>query len=108
MYVPMQQKGHMLEGGKKVPVHNLHTFTRADAMSNLILDSEFRYGALGSAYKSYFYAVVSFILMVLTYSLSPYLAAAFAYLAGMYWSQRLVAPPWNLTWYKGKALYYTK
>lgn len=107
LYLPAAQKGTMIEGGKKVPIHHLHTMTRSEAMSNLILDSEYRYGALGTAYKSYFYAIVCFALTVLTYNFNLYVAAAFAYLAGTYWSQRLCAPPWNLTWYKGKALYHT-
>lgn len=107
MYVPMAQKGYMLEGGKKVPVHNLHVKTRSQFLSDLV-DSDFRTGGLGTAYKAYFWAVICFGLTVLTYGISVYLAAVFAYLTGMYWSQRLVAPPWNITWFKGKALYHTK
>ncbi|MBI5036752.1 hypothetical protein HZC09_05405 [Candidatus Micrarchaeota archaeon] len=106
MYVPYEQKGYMLEDGKKVPVHHLHVESRAELMSDL-LSSDHRYGSLGTAYKSYFYAVVCFILTVLTYNINLYVAAAFAYLTGLYWSQRLCAPPWNITWYKGKALYHT-
>lgn len=107
MYVPMAQKGYMLEGGKKVPVHNLHVKSRSQFLSDLV-DSNFRTGGLGTAYKAYFWAVICFALTVLTYGISVYLAAVFAYLTGMYWSQRLVQPPWNITWFKGKALYYAK
>ena len=101
MYVPMAQKGHMLEGGKKVPVHNLHVYSRSQFLSNL-MDSGFRTGNLGASYKAYFWAVVCFVLTVLTYNVNLYLAAAFAFMAGTYWSQRLIQPPWNITWFKGK------
>ncbi|MBI2445952.1 hypothetical protein HYV43_06190 [Candidatus Micrarchaeota archaeon] len=107
MYVPMKQVGHMMEGGKKVPVHNLHVHTRAQFLSGLV-DSGFRTGALGTAYRSYFYAIVFFVLTVLTYNVSLYVAAVFAYMAGLHWSRRLIEPPWSVTWFKGKALYHTK
>jgi len=107
MYVPMKQKGYMMEGGKKVPVHNLHVHTRAQFLSSLV-DSGFRTGALGTAYKSYFYAVVYFVLTVLSYNFNLYVAAVFAYMAGLHWSRRLIEPPWSITWFKGKALYHAK
>lgn len=107
MYVPMKQKGHMLEGGKKVPVHNLHVHTRAQFLSGLV-DSGFRTGALGTAYRSYFYAIVFFVLTVIAYNINLYLAAVFAFMAGLHWSRRLIEPPWSVTWFKGKALYHTK
>ncbi len=107
MYVPMQQKDHMIEGGKKVPVHNLHVNTRAKFMSDLV-NSDFRGGGLGIAYRAYFWAIIAFVATILTYSISIYIAAVFAYATGWLWSRRLVEPPWNITWFKGKALYYTK
>ncbi|MBI5226596.1 hypothetical protein HY994_05180 [Candidatus Micrarchaeota archaeon] len=107
MYVPMQQKGHMLENGKKVPVHNLHVHTRAQFLSGLIA-SGFRTGGLGTAYKSYFWAVVCFVLTVLSYGFNLYVAAVFAFMTGLFWSRRLIEPPWSITWFKGKALYYSK
>jgi len=96
-----------MEGGKKVPVHNLHVHTRAQFLSSLV-DSGFRTGALGTAYKSYFYAVVYFVLTVLSYNFNLYVAAVFAYMAGLHWSRRLIEPPWSITWFKGKALYHAK
>ncbi len=107
LFVPMDQAGDMLEGGKKVPVHTAHTYTRGDKMEELVVDPG-RTGGLASGYIGYFYAIVSFILVVLTYNVSLYLAAVFAYAFGYYWSQRMLAPFWNITWFKGKMLYYTK
>ena len=107
MYVPMAQKGYMMEGGKKVPVHNLHVKTRAQFLSELI-SSGFRTGGLGTAYKSYFWAVICFVLTVLSYGFNLYVAAVFAFMTGLFWSRRLIEPPWSITWFKGKALYYSK
>ncbi|MBI4360939.1 hypothetical protein HY572_04180 [Candidatus Micrarchaeota archaeon] len=107
MYVPIGQRGgNMKEGGKEVPVHTMHVKTRSKFLSEL-LDSSFR-GGLGTAYRFYFWAVVAFILMVFFYNINLYVSAAFAFLTGLFWSQRLIEPPWNVTWFKGKALYYAK
>lgn len=107
MYVPIGQRGgDMKEGGKDVPVHTMHVQTRSKFLSDL-LDSSFR-GGLGTAYRFYFWAVVAFVLMVFFYNINLYVSAAFAFLTGLFWSQRLIEPPWSVTWFKGKALYYAK
>ncbi len=106
MYVPIASQGYMLEGGKKVPPHTMHVKTRSAFLADL-LDSSWR-GNLGTAYRFYFWAIVMFVGMVFFYNINLYVSAIFAFFAGLFWSQRLVQPPWNITWFKGKALYYVK
>lgn len=108
MYFPMSQTGEMVKGGKKVPVHVATVMTRGDFVSGVISDTERAGSGLGSAYRGYFYAMVFFVLTAVTMYYSLYLAAVFAFATGHYWSSRVIAPAWNITWFKGKALYHTK
>ena len=108
MYLPMTQQGYIDKlDGKKHPIHVAKVTTRSDFVVGNIADDG-RSGGLGSAYKGYFYAVISFVLTALSMGVSLYLAAVFAYATGYFWSQRMIGPAWNVTWYKGKDLYHTK
>lgn len=108
MYLPMAQTNEMVKDGKKVPVHVATVTTRGDFVRGQITDTARAGSSLGSAYYGYFYAIVFFILTALTMGINLYLAAVFAFATGHYWSSRVIAPAWNITWYKGKALYHTK
>jgi hypothetical protein len=46
---------------------------------------------VGDAYKSYFYAAVFFILTAATYFINIYIALVFAFITGVYWSERVIA-----------------
>ncbi len=46
---------------------------------------------ISDAYKSYFYAVIFFILTIAAYFINIYIALVLAFITGTYWSERVVA-----------------
>ncbi len=55
-------------------------------------------------YSSYFWAGFSFVAMILTYLVHPYISAVFAYLWGHFWSEYMIGNAWGVAWFKGKSL----
>jgi hypothetical protein len=70
--------------------------------SQVIADSDSYTGI----YSSYFWAAFSFVMMIITYFVHPYIAAVFAYLYGHFWSEYLLGNAWGIAWLKGKSLVY--
>lgn len=100
MFVPMDiQQG---TGHDDKPVHVLDITTRGE-----VLNTQFEiYGK--SIYRNYFLTLLCIILTVASAAVSIYVAAVFAYLAGHFHSERLVANAWEIEWWKGKSVVYTK
>lgn len=104
MFVPMQSKGEFVDG---TPVNTLMVKTRGEVCSEWF-DGDLKAGALGSCYTAYLYAILAFAGVVIFYGINIYVAAVFAYLAGICWSKLLTSYAWNAVWFKGKSLISTK
>jgi hypothetical protein len=100
MFVPMDvQKG---EGHDGKPVHVMDITTRGKVLND-------QFAVFGkSIYRNYFLTLLCIVLTVASAAFSVYVAAVFAYLAGHFHSERLVANAWEIEWWKGKSVVYTK
>jgi len=105
VFVPMASIGTM-HPGKDQPVHTMEVTTRGEVLKEWF-SSPMRDGTYAAIYRAYFWAIVCFVLTIITMQLSVYVAAVFAFLTGYFWSERLLNDAWSLEWYKGKALYHT-
>lgn len=119
IFVPMgYPKGQetMKCGGGEKPVHVADVMTRGQALEGWLKEDgsgwpgglDLRGAGVGAVYKAYFFTGVCAAATVVTLGWNIYVAAAFAYLTGHYWSNRLLNDAWNLAWYKGKSLIFTK
>jgi|GEM_PF-2853932 hypothetical protein len=81
------KKGKLMSDGKKLRLADI--VERRDFL-NEQFTSDFKSATIGEAYKSYFYAVVFFILTVAAYFINIYIALVFAFITGVYWSERVI------------------
>ncbi len=100
MFIPMDvQKG---EGHDDKPVHVMDITTRGH-----VLGGQFK-SYSEQIYRNYLLCLASIVLCVASAFVNIYVAAVFAYLAGHFHSERLVANAWEIEWWKGKSVVYTK
>ncbi len=108
-FVPMG-RGHGSEimncGDKRVPVHTTDVIRRGDLLWEN-LDSSMRSGNFAAIYKAYLLAVFFFVATLVTAFFNAYVAGVCAFLAGYFWSERLLNSAWGIAWYKGKSMVYT-
>ncbi len=104
IYLPTSAKD--IQGDGK-PVNSVKLLTRAALMDD-VLNEDYKNGSVGAIYRAYFMAWVCVGLTILGLSISPYLSAVFAYLAGYYWSEKDLSVGWSIQWWKGKTLTYTQ
>ncbi|MFQ5406072.1 MAG: hypothetical protein ACE5DI_02870 [Candidatus Micrarchaeia archaeon] len=103
MFVPMDvQKG---EGHDKKPVHVLDISSRRD----ILIGNENWTGSVSKdIYRNYVLMVACIALTLTTVLFNIWVAALFAYLSGHFHSERMVANAWEIEWWKGKSVVYTK
>ncbi len=109
VFVPMgRQAGNELMNcsGKRVPVHMIDIKTRGDMMNDN-LDASMRSGNFAAVYKAYVLAVFFAMATIITAFFNVWIAAVCAYLAGHFYSERLLNAAWGIGWYKGKSMTYT-
>lgn len=104
LFVPMETKGRFEDGS---PVNSLMVKTRG-ALLDEWYDGDVKNGNFGAIYTSYLYSILAFAGVLLFYGINIYVAAVFAYLAGMFWSKVLIAYAWSAVWFRGKPLISTK
>ena len=104
MFVPLEATKTLADGK---PVHSLNVITRGDIVKEWMQDDSPRGGSLGAVYTYFFYSWVALIAVLLTYGISLYVAAVFAYITGFCWSQTLLSYAWSSQWFRDKALVHT-
>lgn len=92
--------------GKSVPTHVADIVTRGD-MLNDNLDASMRSGNFAAIYKAYVLAVFFALATLVTAFFNVWVAAGCAYLAGHFYSERMLNAAWGIAWYKGKSMTYT-
>ncbi|NUN11414.1 hypothetical protein HUU53_02105 [Candidatus Micrarchaeota archaeon] len=104
MFVPLESVNNHPDGK---PANSLQVWNRTELLKNWF-DDDISNAEFGAMYKAHLYAILSFVAILLTYSLSIYVAAVFAYLTGYFWSRVLISYAWSIEWFKGKPLIATK
>lgn len=103
MYLPVSANNIQGDG---TPVESAKLWTRGKLMDDVV-NEDYKNGSVGAIYRSYFMAWVCVGLTLLGLTISPYLAAPFAYMAGQYWSDKDLSVGWSIQWWKGKTITYT-
>lgn len=105
LFVPIGTTGEKMADGK--PLRAADVLTRKEYLTNYFVAPGLKNGNFASVYTAYFYAIVCLVLMLVTYGISVYLSAVFAFLTGYLWSDRIVNQAWAATWLKGRAIIET-
>lgn len=104
IYAPMDTHKKYGDG---TPVSPLQIKQRREIVKDWF-GEKWRDGSIGTAYKAWFYWLLSVIGILVFYSINLWVCAVLAYLAGYFWSEMLLNYAWTVEWFKGKALISTK
>ncbi len=81
------KKGKLMGDGKKLRFADI--VERRDFLNDQFA-SDFKSATIGEAYKSYFYSIIFLILTTAAYFINIYIALVFAFITGVYWSERVI------------------
>ncbi len=120
MFVPTNKEGEeMPDGSGNImgpkdpmtagmrPMHMFNIDTRGHFLGKR-LGFEFNgiesYDSWSGVYNSFFWSMACFILMIVTFFISPLISVVFAYLWGHYWGHHLNGFGTEVTWEKGRSV----
>ncbi len=101
MFVPMDIQSGVGHGLDK-PVHVLDITTRCN-----VVNTAFEATSV-NIYRNYVLTLACIVLTFTSVFFNIWVAALFAYLSGHFHSERLVSNAWDIEWWKGKSVVYTK
>lgn len=120
MFVPANKEGVEMPDGsgdimgpkdhftsKMRPMHMFNIDTRGHFLGKR-LGFEFKgiemHDSWTGEYNSFFWTMVCFFMMIITFFINPVLSAVFAYLWGHYWGEHMNGYGSEITWQKGRSV----